>query len=133
MRPSPATVTGWDMTVIDEGKDVRAFVANRLSGTIVRLDTEFTPAGLAVQHSTEMASGYQHQCDPGTFVDAPTGLFYEPVFDALIVSSTLDNAIFAVPHAEQATNNQGTGAVVYQDPAHLHGARRRPKHPTATC
>jgi hypothetical protein len=60
------TITGygikgpWDMTVIDEGKDVTAFVANGPSGTIVRLDMEFTPAGLAVPHSTEIASGYQH-------------------------------------------------------------------------
>ena len=46
------------MTVIDEGKDVTAFVANGLSGTIVRLDMELTPAGFAVQHATEIASGY---------------------------------------------------------------------------
>jgi hypothetical protein len=129
------TITGygingpWDMTVVDEGKDVTAFVANGLSGTIVRLDMEFTPAGLAVQHSTEIAAGYQHQCDPATFVDAPTGLVYEPFYDALIVSSTLDNAVFAVPHAAQATNNQGTGTIVYQDPAHLHGALAMAKAP----
>lgn len=129
------TITGygingpWDMTVIDEGKDVTAFVANGLSGTIVRLDMEFTPAGLAVQHSTEIASGYQHQCDPATFVDAPNGLVYEPFYDALIVSSTLDNAVFAVPHAAQANNSQGTGAMLYQDPAHLHGALAMAKAP----
>jgi hypothetical protein len=70
---------------------------------------------------------------PRHFCGCPTGLFYEPAFDALIVSSTLNNAIFAVPHAEQATNNQGTGAVVYQDPAHLHGALAMAKAPKATC
>jgi len=129
------TITGygingpWDMTVIDEGKDVTAFVANGLSGAIVRLDMELTPAGLAVQHSTEIASGYQHRCDPATFVAAPTGLVYEPAFDALIIASTLDNAVFAVPHAAQATNNQGTGTIIYQDPAHLHGALAMAKAP----
>ena len=63
-----------------------------------RLDMEITPAGLAVQRSTEIASEYQHRCDPATFVAAPAGLVYEPAFDALIVASTLDNAVFAVPH-----------------------------------
>jgi len=129
------TITGygingpWDMTVIDEGKDVTAFIANGLSGAIVRLDMEITPAGLAVQRSTEIAAGYQHRCDPATFVAAPTGLVYEPAFDALIVASTLDNAVFAVPHAAQATNNQGTGTIIYQDPAHLHGALAMAKAP----
>jgi hypothetical protein len=39
---------------------VQAFIANGLSGTIIRLDFELTPAGLALQDSVEIASGYQH-------------------------------------------------------------------------
>ena len=62
-------------------------------------------------------------------VAAPTGLVFEPAFDALIVASTLDNAVFAVPQAAQATNNQGTGTIVYQDPVHLHGALAMAKAP----
>lgn len=129
------TITGygingpWDMTVVEEDRDVTAFIANGLSGTIVRLDMELTPAGFAVQKSTEIGSGYQHRCDPATFVDAPTGLVYEPAFDELIVASTLDNAVFAVPHAAQAPNSQGTGIMIYHDPAHLHGALAMAKAP----
>ena len=44
----------WDMT-LPISKDVIAFVANGLSGTIVRLDMELTPTGFAVQHSVEIA------------------------------------------------------------------------------
>lgn len=123
-----STVTGngingpWDMTVNDLGIAVQAFIANGLSGTVVRLDFLVTPTGLTLKDSVEIASGYQFQCDPATFVDAPTGLVYEPASDTLFVASTLDNAVFAVSNAAHATNSGGTGRIVYQDPTHLHGA-----------
>jgi hypothetical protein len=112
----------WDMTVNDMGSTVQAFITNGLDGTVVRLDLTVSTTGVTVKDSVVIASGYQHQCDPVTFVDSPTGLVYNAATDTLFVASTVDNAVFAVPDASKATNSGGTGTIVYQDPKHLHGA-----------
>jgi hypothetical protein len=112
----------WDMTVNDMGSTVQAFITNGLDGTVVRLDLTVSTTGVTVKDSVVIASGYQHQCDPVTFVDSPTGLVYNAATDTLFVASTVDNAVFAVPGASKATNSGGTGTIVYQDAKHLHGA-----------
>ena len=112
----------WDSTLFDEGSSAKLFVANGLSGTIVRLDLAVGGGGVSVSKATQIASGYGHQCDPVTFVDAPTGLVYNPNTDVLFVASTVDNAVFAVSSAGARTSDGGVGTVIYQDPAHLHGA-----------
>src|SRR4029077_2558502 len=38
------------------------------------------------------------------------------------VSSTEDNTVFAIPHAATRTGTPGTGAIIYRDGVHLHGA-----------
>jgi hypothetical protein len=38
------------------------------------------------------------------------------------VASTVDNAVFAVPHASTTNADGGTGQIIYQDSKHLHGA-----------
>jgi hypothetical protein len=130
-----STVTGngidgpWDMTIYDLGASAQFFVANGLSGTVIRLDYLVTPFGLTLRDSVVVASGYRFQCDPATFVDAPTGLVYDAASDTLFVASTLDNAVFAVPHAGSVTSSQGTGTIIYQDPVHLHGALAMAKAP----
>jgi hypothetical protein len=51
--------------------------------------------------------------------------------DTLFVASSEDNAVFAVPHARTATQNQeGTGTIIYQDSTHLHGALAMAKAPS---
>jgi hypothetical protein len=113
----------WDMAVYDFGGGrVDAFVANGLSGTITRINMMISGGVLTVQSKTTIASGYMHQCDPVTFVDAPTGLVYNPQTDILYVASTVDNAVFAVPHASTTNADGGTGQIIYQDSKHLHGA-----------
>ncbi|MGA7919225.1 MAG: hypothetical protein WCA38_06090, partial [Candidatus Acidiferrales bacterium] len=77
--------------------------------------------GVTVAHSTQIASGYMHQCDPVTFVDAPTGLVYDPIRNVLYVASTDDNAVFVVPDAGDSRSDHGTGRIIYHDNAHLHG------------
>jgi len=77
---------------------------------------------LTVTSKTTIASGYMHQCDPVTFVDAPTGLVYNHATDTLYVASTVNNAVFAVSNASTRTSDGGTGQVIYQDSTHLHGA-----------
>ena len=111
----------WDSALFDQGSTAKLFVANGLSGTIVRLDLAVNPGGVSLQKATQIASGYGNHCDPVTFVDAPTGLVYDSTTDVLFVASTVDNAIFAVSGAGNRTNDSGMGTIVYQDPVHLHG------------
>lgn len=112
----------WDSALFDEGPSAKLFVANGLSGTVVRLDLKIGSGGVTLSKATLIASGYGHQCDPVTFVDAPTGLVYDPQTDVLFVASTLDNAVFAVGEAAERTNDGGLGRLIYKDPVHLHGA-----------
>lgn len=112
----------WDSALIDEGNSAKLFVANGLNGTVVRLDLAVGAGGVTLKKATQIASGYAHQCDPVTFVDAPTGLVYDPANDVLYVASTMDNAVFAVSNAAERTSDADTGKTIYKDPLHLHGA-----------
>jgi hypothetical protein len=111
----------WDSALFDEGDSAKFFVANGLSGTVVRLDLKVSSSGVSVKNVTQIASGYLHQCDPVTFVDAPTGLVYDAERDVLYVASSDDNAVFAVSNAGYTEKDHGTGRVIYQDNVHLHG------------
>jgi hypothetical protein len=111
----------WDSALFDEGDSAKFFVANGLTGTVVRLDLKVSSSGVSVKNVTQVASGYQHQCDPVTFVDAPTGLVYDAERDVLYVASSDDNAVFAVANAGCAEKDHGTGRIIYQDNVHLHG------------
>lgn len=118
-----ATVEGpWDSALFDKGNTAKYFVANALSGAVVRYDLNVSSSGVSVAKETQIASGYMHFCDPVTFVDAPTGLVYDPYRDVLYVASSADNAVFAVRDAADRTNDGGIGTLIYKDPKHLHGA-----------
>jgi len=112
----------WDAALHDSGSSAQFFIANGLNGTISRLNLTVGSNGVGVQSATTIASGYQYQCDPAAFVDAPTGLTYDAATDTLYVASTLDNEVFAVKDAGKTASDQGRGTVIYQDPQHLHGA-----------
>jgi hypothetical protein len=111
----------WDSALFDEGNSAKFFVANGLNGTVVRLDLKVSSSGVSVERETQIASGYLHQCDPVTFVDAPTGLVYDAQKDVLYVASSADNAVFAVSNAGYTEKDHGTGKLIYSDNAHLHG------------
>ncbi len=111
----------WDLTVRDQGATAQVFVSDVLSGTVTRLDLATSSAGVQVTAETQIASGYAHRCDPAALVVGPTGLALDPAGDVLYVSSTGDNAIFAVAHASTTTSDNGKGAVVVNDQVHLHG------------
>jgi hypothetical protein len=118
-----STIQGpWDSALFDEGSTAKFFVANALSGTVVRLDLDISSSGVTVHKATQIASGYLHDCDPVTFVDAPTGLVYDPKKDVLYVASTADNAVFAIHDAAERPNDGGLGTLIYKDQKHLHGA-----------
>lgn len=119
----PALLNGpWDLTVLDGGDRALVFVSNALSGTVTRIDLRL-PArgGVRVASMTQIASGYTHRGDPAAFEIVPTGLVYDHATDTLYVASTGDNAVYAVRNAAHARSDQGTGRVIYQDAAHLHG------------
>jgi hypothetical protein len=116
------TIQGpWDSALFDEGGTAKLFVANALSGAVVRYDLNVN-SGVAVTKATQIASGYLHNCDPVTFVDAPTGLVYDPSKNVLYVASAVDNAVYAVSGAADRTHDGGIGTLIYEDPKHLHGA-----------
>jgi len=112
----------WDMAVYDFGGGrVDAFITNGLSGKVTRFNMMISGGQLTVQSKTTIASGYLFQCDPVTFVDAPTGLVYDAKNDLLYVASSADNTVFAVSNAASRNNDGGTGKIIYQDQTHLHG------------
>ena len=111
----------WDLTVRDEGRFAQVFVANALSGTVTRLDLLVEGGGVVVIRETQIASGYAHGCDPAAFVVGPTGVALNKETDTLYVSSTGDNAIFAIRNAGVRTTDAGMGHMVVQDQVHLHG------------
>lgn len=115
----------WDLTIKDEGKHAQVFVSNVLNGTVTRLDIEVSDAGhkdsFEVKKQTQIASGYEHRCDPAALVVGPTGLAFDRKTDTLFVASTGDNEIFAIGDATHTMQDNGTGAVAVQDSTHLHG------------
>jgi hypothetical protein len=119
----PSFINGpWDSALFDQGNTAKLFVANGLTGTIVRLNLVVGTASVSLESATQIASGYEFQCDATTFVDAPTGLVYDGEKDVLYVASTVDNAVFAVSDAGGTTRDRGTGRIIYADSTHLHGA-----------
>ena len=126
---SPSLLNGpWDLTVRDDGRRAKVFVSNALSGTVTRLDLRIVgdgdgdkKDGVIVEKETQIASGYVHRCDSAAFVVGPTGLALDQDRDVLYVSSTGDNAIFAIPDASDRTSDAGTGKAVVTDQTHLHG------------
>jgi hypothetical protein len=120
--PANKTVQGpWDSALFDRGSTAKYFVANGLSGNIVRYDLAVSAAGVTFNNPTVIAT-YTQACDAVTFVDSPTGLVYDSHKDVLYVASTADNAVYAVSDAADRNDSVGTGRLVYKDPQHLHGA-----------
>lgn len=112
----------WDMTVIDRGQRVTAFVSNVLNGTVARIDLSIGNDGVAMLPSSRIiASGYVNRTDPNALVVGPTGLAYDPNIDVLYVASTGDNAVFAIHNAASTNRNGGVGRMIYFDATHLHG------------
>jgi hypothetical protein len=113
----------WDLTINNQGPNsAQVFVSNVLSGTVTRIDLSIPTGGTPqVVSETRIASGYKHVTDPTALVIGPTGLAFDPRTGTLFVASTEDNAIFAIPNAARSTGGVGTGTLVTNDKAHLHG------------
>jgi len=120
----PALINGpWDLTIAKHGNRASIFIANVLSGAITRADVNVPSRGdnVKITGVTQIASGYAHRPDPAAFLLGPTGLAYDARSDTLYVASTVDNAIYAVKQAGRTRVDRGTGSVIFNDPARLHG------------
>ena len=120
----PAHLNGpWGMAVDDLGTNgtgiAHVFVSNVLSGSISRFDLGYTPGSLSAVVVT-IATGFSHRPDPAALELGPSGLVYSPSNDTLYVSSSADNAIYAIPTASKATAPVRQ-TLVFQDFTHLHG------------
>lgn len=120
----PMSEGPWDLTSYETGNFAKIFMTNALNGTVKRLDFVLGrgPLGIDLVAQTEIAGGYIHKGDPAAFVDAPTGVAYDPKQDVLYVASTGDNAVYAIDHAGDRTSSMFKGRTVYKDDTHLHGA-----------
>ena len=67
----------WDSTLFEAGDRSKLFVSNALTGTVSRLDFDIVNGQVRLVDSVQIAPGYQHRCDPVTFVVGPTGLVYD--------------------------------------------------------
>src|SRR5499425_561175 len=52
----------WDSTPFDQGSTAKLFVANGLSGTVVRLDLAVGSSGVSLTKATQVAAGYGNHC-----------------------------------------------------------------------
>jgi hypothetical protein len=120
----PMAAGPWDMTAFDSGDSALLFVTNALTGEVRRLNLTLGkgPLGIELVSETKIAKGYAHRGDSTAFVDAPTGVAYDPKLDVLYVASTADNAVYGVDNAGHRTAAVVKGRTVYKDNVHLHGA-----------
>ena len=110
----------WGLAVNDRGTMAQLFVSNVFDGTITRLDVTFG-GGFSVQDAVQIGSGFGFGPDMAAVVVGPAGLAYDALHDTLFVASEMDDTIFALHGAGKTQTDLKTGAVVYQDAAHLHG------------
>jgi hypothetical protein len=115
----------WASAVNDKGNTAQLFVSNVEGGTVTRVNLKTVKhhgqVNLKVVSITQIASGYLVQPNSAAVIVGPGGLAYNPKNDTLYVAATGNNEIFAVPHASRTHSDNGTGTLVYQDQAHLHG------------
>jgi hypothetical protein len=111
----------WGLAIHDEGSSGQLFVSNVFDGTVTRLDVTLGEAGVTVTNALTIASGYGFGPDPAAVVVGPSGLAYDATHDTLFVASEMDDKIFALHGAGKTHASLGTGTLVYQDAAHLHG------------
>jgi hypothetical protein len=111
----------WGLAINDHGASAQLFVSNVFDGTITRLDVTFDHGGISVQDAMTIGSGFGFGADMAAVVVGPAGLAYDAFIDTLFVASEKDDTIFALHGAGKTQANLGTGTVVYQDAAHLHG------------
>jgi sugar lactone lactonase YvrE len=120
----PGMIAGpWGLAVNDQGSKAQLFITNVLNGTVTRVDLKVPMNGdkIVVRDMVQIGSGFPQRPDPAVFWLGPTGLSFNAKTDVLYVASTRANEIFAISGAATTGGQSGTGALVYQDPAHLRG------------
>ena len=88
---------------------------------MTRLELTFSGGSVAIKSKVTIANGYMHENNKAAFVLGPTGLAYDGKSDTLYVTSTDDNAIYAVANAATANSPVNKGTVIFDDKTRLHG------------
>jgi len=78
---------------------------------------------ISVQSVPEPSTAVPGSMQPksAAVIGGPGGLAYDAKHDTLYVAATGNNEIFAIKHASKTHADRGTGALLYQDQAHLRG------------
>lgn len=118
------TVNGpWGMAIKDSGNGVtgsaNVFLSNVLAGTVSRFDMSYN-AGEITASVFILASGFNHRGDPAALELGPSGLAYSASNDTLLVASSLDDAVYEIPHASTVTSTT-SATLLFADATHLHG------------
>ena len=96
----------WDLAVHDSPTVPQVFISNVLSGTVSRLNFKISHGTISLISSTQIASGYTHRGDPAALELGPTGLVFDSKKNTLFVASTLDETVYAIPHANTTKIDQ---------------------------
>jgi uncharacterized protein (TIGR03118 family) len=84
-------------------------------------NTDGLLGAISVQSVPEPSTAGSTQPTSAASIVGPGGLAYDSKNDTLYVAATGNNEIFAIKHASKTRSDNGTGALVYQDQAHLRG------------
>jgi uncharacterized protein (TIGR03118 family) len=84
-------------------------------------NTDGLLGAISVQSAPEPSTAGSTQPTSAASIVGPGGLAYDSKNDTLYVAATGNNEIFAIEHASKTRSDNGTGALVYQDQAHLRG------------
>jgi hypothetical protein len=110
----------WDMTANDTNPTRPIlFVANVLTGTVVRIVVDAVPLGsppVVIESITRIGSGFAFRTDPAALVIGPTGLAWDAATDQLFVADTGANRIAVLDGVSVATNDRGSGRTVFAGP-----------------
>jgi DNA-binding beta-propeller fold protein YncE len=99
------------IAVHDMGDHAQIFVANAGDGSVVRLDVAIEDGKPRIVGGARVATGFAAGSAAGA---SRSGLAYDPGNDVLYVSSSADNAVFAVANAGQRNSAVDRGTVVVQ-------------------
>jgi DNA-binding beta-propeller fold protein YncE len=118
ITPKTNLINGpWGLAINDKGNSAQVFVSNVFDGTVTRLDVSFSGAGVTIDKSTTIASGYTFALSVGAIVIGPAGLAYDKKKDILYVSAENDNAIFAISGASILPASGGKGQMIFNNAA----------------
>lgn len=100
---------------LDKGNSASLFVSNGINGTVSRFDFQIFQRGISqirMTRATQIGGGFATAGSATTDLQGPTGLAYDETTDTLYVTSTLENAVYAIDKASRVRNVGSKGRLV---------------------